>query len=354
MAAWKKVKLPPSATLFDAINLLEKQAIVGIILITDAKDYLLGTVTDGDIRRALIAGKDTASCIEEVMNRKPVVARGEVETHVIENLASLGNVTRVPILDNDGRVKGIQCTDTIAPKERGDNRVVIMAGGLGTRLKPITDNIPKPLVSVGGKPILERILEQLQTQGFRNITLAVYYKSEMIQEFFGDGSHWGLEISYIHEEKPLGTAGALGLLPSGLGSTPILVLNCDLLTKINFRQLIDFHNEENATATVAARQYDIQVPYGVVKTKGAKVQGIEEKPVQSHFVNAGIYVISPQMLSFLKKDQRSDMPMLIEEAIAKGHHVSMFPVHEYWLDIGAMPELSLARNQIKDNSDDWR
>lgn len=349
---WRNALIRSSATLYDAIKLLESEALIGIALVVDSEDKLIGTVTDGDVRRALIEGCPMDAPVTQVLNAEPVLGKQNDEVDKLNRIASMGNVTRIPIIDHDGHVCGLRFVDE-SISGGTEPRVVIMAGGFGTRLRPITEQIPKPLVRVGGKPILERLIEQLRGQGLCRVTIALFYKAEMIREYFGDGEKWGVDISYVFEEEPLGTAGALGLLSRELPGQPILVLNCDLLTKVNFSQLLDFHAEERSNATVGVRQYDIQVPYGVIRTEGKAVRSIDEKPTQSHFINAGIYVFDSQFLSLLSPGEKIDMPDLIRLGIDKDRKVTVFPIHEYWLDIGALPELSAARSELKDNSSDW-
>jgi len=221
----------------------------------------------------------------------------------------------------------------------------LMAGGLGSRLGELTKDTPKPLLKVGTKPILEVILENFISHGFHRFYISVNYKAEMIRDYFGDGSRWGVEIRYLHEHKRLGTAGALSLLPDN-PTLPVLVMNGDLLTKVNFRQLIDFHNETNSKATMCVREFELQVPYGVVQIANHRLRAIEEKPVQRFFVNGGIYVLSPDMLQFIPEDSFYDMPTLFDEIIARGEETSVFPIREYWIDIGRADDFERANDEV--------
>jgi NDP-sugar pyrophosphorylase family protein len=222
--------------------------------------------------------------------------------------------------------------------------VVLMAGGLGTRLQPLTDECPKPLLAVGGRPILETILESFAEQGFKRIFLSVNHKAEMIRSHFGAGERWGVQVEYLHESIRLGTAGALSLLPER-PTTPVVVMNGDLLTRTNFDNLLRFHNAQDAIATMAVREYDFQVPYGVVRLNGANIESIEEKPVQRFFVNAGIYTLSPEALDYLPIQTMFDMPNLFEHLIAAGKTTAAYPLREYWLDIGRLEELERAQRE---------
>jgi NDP-sugar pyrophosphorylase family protein len=221
-----------------------------------------------------------------------------------------------------------------------------MAGGFGKRLQPLTDNVPKPLLKVGKNPILENILIQFIEAGFHNFYISTHYKAEMVREYFGDGGNWGIKIRYIHENKPLGTAGGLGLLPNNLPKLPILVMNGDLLTKIDFSELLNFHLQEKGDATMCVREYDFQVPYGVVKTEELRIISIEEKPVQRFFVNAGVYVLNSSILESIDGINYLDMPQLLEGVIENCGQVNMFPVHEYWLDIGQIEQFNQAQQDI--------
>ena len=337
----------------DAVAVLEREAVTGIVVVVGENSELLGTITDGDIRRALISKKEMSSPLKSFMNVDPVVASVGSDSAQIRALCEKGNVTTLPILDQGKKVVGVAVAVEGNELNVLENRVVIMAGGFGRRLEPITNDLPKPLVPVGGKPILERLIEQLVDLGFHNIYLAIHYKAEMIEEYFGTGSQWGAKIEYLKENSPLGTAGSLASLPSGLPDLPIIVMNCDLLTKANFRQLIDFHMVEKAVATVCVREYDIQVPYGVVEIDRYKLRSIVEKPINKFFVNAGIYVIEQTLLSLLDENVSVDMPTLLDMCLKENMHVAVFPIHEYWLDIGAVTELTVARQEVEMNLRDW-
>jgi NDP-sugar pyrophosphorylase family protein len=223
-----------------------------------------------------------------------------------------------------------------------------MAGGFGKRLKPLTDSTPKPLLKVGNKPILENILEQFIATGFHKFYISTHYKAEMVREYFGDGSNWNVSIEYIHEETPLGTAGGLGLLPNNLTKLPILVMNGDLLTKVNFEQLLNFHLQEGGAATMCVREYDFQVPYGVIKADGRRIISIQEKPIQSFFVNAGIYVLNPSILDAVDGKNYLDMTQLLEDKIENDEQVNLFPIHEYWLDIGGSKQFDRAQKDLRE------
>ena len=253
----------------------------------------------------------------------------------------------MPLVDAEKRLIGLDTLDDLLKPKDKENRVVLMAGGLGMRLRPLTADCPKPMINVGNKPLLETILENFISYGFRRFYVSVNYKADVVKSYFGDGSKWGADICYLHEEKSLGTAGALSLIPEK-PQHDLLVMNGDLLTKINFSQLLHFHKEKNAMGTMCVREYDFQVPYGVVQIEKDKMLGISEKPVHRFFVNAGIYVLAPQALDFVPHNTYLDMPSLFENMIAKKNEAVVFPVREYWLDIGQMSDYDRANGEYKD------
>jgi dTDP-glucose pyrophosphorylase len=342
MHNWKNIIISKSATMNDAIQVLNKESF-RIAMVVNDKNSLVGTVTDGDIRRALISHLSMDSPVSEFMFTKPTVAFEEDSKDMILAQMKEMDLLQIPILDKNNKVVGIETLHHLLQNIKFDNPVVLMAGGFGKRLKPLTDNIPKPLIKVGTKPILQGILEQFIDAGFYNFFISTHYKSEMVREFFGDGSNWNVNIKYIHEDKPLGTAGGLGLLPKNIRDLPILIMNGDLLTKVDFKELLNFHLKNGGDATMCVREYDFQVPYGVVKSKDHQIIAIEEKPKHTFFVNAGIYVLDKSMIKGLNGDKYVDMPNLIEKKINSNGQVNMFPIHEYWLDIGHINHLDQAQ-----------
>lgn len=340
-----KIQIRPEASILDAIKAIDTGGIK-IALIAGADGKLMGTVTDGDIRRGLLKGIGTQQPVSEVMNSNPrVIEAGSGSAAAVEKMRRL-SIQQLPVVDTEGRVVGIELFDELVAPQSSDTLVVLMAGGLGTRLRPLTETLPKPMIPVGGRPLLETIVRNFELQGFRRIYLSVNYKSEVIREHFGDGLKFGVSIDYLTEEKRMGTAGALSLLPDfPLG--PIIVMNGDLLTSVNFRHLVDFHKQQGARATMCVREYSFQVPYGVVQTDGSRLTQIVEKPVHSFFVNAGVYVIDPSALVLLPEDQPFDMPQLFDAITARGDVASVFPIHEYWLDIGRFDDLERAQDDFR-------
>jgi dTDP-glucose pyrophosphorylase/predicted transcriptional regulator len=342
MHKWQNIIIREDDTMETAIKVLNKEAL-RIVLVVNKYDQLVGTVTDGDIRRGLIKQMQMNVVITKIMFKNPIVVSvKETKESILSLMNSLG-LLQIPIIDSDRRVVGLEVLQKLIKKNKYDNPVFLLAGGLGKRLKPLTDSTPKPMLKVGTKPILENILNQFISVGFHNFYISTHYMAEKVQKYFGDGSNWGVSINYVHEEKPLGTAGGLGLLPNNLIDLPILIMNGDLLTKIDFIELLNFHLQEGGDATMCVREFDFQVPYGVVNLKDHRVTSIVEKPVHRFFVNAGIYILSQSMLNEIDGINYLDMPQLLEDKIKNLGQINMFPVHEYWLDVGQMDQFSQAQ-----------
>jgi len=340
---WKQVLLSRSTPILEALKVIDKSSLQ-IALIVDGEHRLLGTVTDGDVRRGIMKGISLDRPVSDVMNPSPTVARLNDGRESILSLMKTKELRQIPVLDEHGTVVGIEFLDSLIQLRKRDNWVVLMAGGVGSRLRPLTDECPKPLLKVGSKPILETIVENFVEYGFHRFFLSVNYKAEMLKEYFGDGSRWGVEIAYLHEDQAMGTAGPLGLLP-GRPAQPLLVMNGDLLTKVNFQQLLDYHQEHAAAATMCVREYSFQVPYGVAKLEKHRLLDIEEKPTHRAFVSAGIYVLEPKVLDLIPGGSYYDMPDLFKQMIARELEVTTFPIREYWLDIGRMDDLERAKGE---------
>jgi dTDP-glucose pyrophosphorylase len=316
-----------------------------IVLVTDEKRVLRGIVTDGDIRRAILSGVSLEDPVTAVMTNEPTVVQPHKDRKAVLALMREKNLLHVPVVDEAGRVVGLEVIDHIVGPESRPNPVVLMAGGLGTRLRPLTSDCPKPLLKVGGKPILETILDNLVSVGFDRFFISVNYKSEMIEEYFGDGTRWGIDIQYLYEEKRLGTAGPLSLLPD-VPDCPLLVMNGDLLTNLPFGRVLDYHQDRNVLGTMCVRDHDMQVPFGVVQMEDERITDIEEKPVYSYFVNAGVYVLDPQALSYVPHDTFFDMPDLFKRLIGEQRGAATFPIQEYWMDIGHREDFQQAQNEF--------
>lgn len=336
-----KLTIRSNTSLRDAIAAIDKGA-KQIALVTDDHGHMLATVTDGDVRRGLLRGVGLNDPVSAIMQTKFQAIKMSQGPKAAKLLMQERGVHHVPIVDEEGRLVDLAYVDDLAGNSRRETLVVLMAGGLGARLMPLTETVPKPMLNMGERPILEVILNKFLDQGFYKFIIAVNYKAEMIKGHFGDGAQFGANIKYVHETIRMGTAGALSLIPSQ-PEAPFIVMNGDLLTTLNFGALVDFHTEEAAVATMCARKFRMQVPYGVVQFEGTKFQTIIEKPVESYFVNAGIYVLSPSTLVHLKPGAPLDMPDLFERVRNDSGNASVYPMTEYWIDIGRLEDLERAR-----------
>ncbi|CCQ75367.1 nucleotidyltransferase family protein [Magnetospira sp. QH-2] len=342
---WKNTLVLETATLGDAIRMLETSALQ-ICLIVDKDDRLTGTVTDGDIRRGILRGFGLDRPIMDVACRDPLTWRPDGDPVELLQVMSERSVRQVPLVDGHGLVVGLTMREDLLSPHPLPNWVVLMAGGLGMRLRPMTEFTPKPLLKVGTKPLLESIIEAFAQQRFENFFLSVNYLADKIRDHCGDGSRWDVSIRYLEEQEKLGTAGALGLLPE-TPTHPVIVMNGDVLTKVNFRSLLEYHQEQKAMVTVCVREYDVQVPFGVVKLDDQRIASIVEKPVHSFFVNGGIYVLEPDLIARVEPGQPLDMPTLIDDAIGRGETVAAFPVREYWLDVGRVDDFLRAETEYR-------
>jgi len=343
---WQRNLIDPGTSIIEAMKIIDDSALQ-IALVVDDQSRLLGVVTDGDIRRALLKGLSLEEPVHLIMNRNFTAADQQASAEEILGLMRRKSLHHIPLVDSQGRVAGLKVLDAMIQPPRLDNWVVLMAGGQGTRLRPLTEHTPKPMLQVGNKPMLEIILENFVDQRFQKFFLALHYKADMIEANFGDGSRWDVSIQYLREEQPLGTAGALGLLPERPQS-PTIVMNGDLLTKVNFQHLLNFHQTYRAVASMCVRDFHFQVPYGVIGLDQHHLLRIDEKPVQQFFVNAGIYVLEPQVFDLVPKDTYLDMPALFNKLIQEGFETVAFPIREYWMDIGQLDDFKRANGEYFD------
>jgi len=339
---WKSAVVNVLATAEDALHILNSAAL-RIALIVDDENHLLGVLTDGDIRRGLLNRIDFSQPVSAMMNTSPLKALVGTKRDTLRQMMESKSVLHIPLIDSDGCLVGLETLQHLLSPQIRNNWVFLMAGGFGTRLSPLTDKCPKPLLPVGGKPILESIIESFIEAGFRNFFISVHYMSEQIKNYFGDGSRWNITILYIEEETPLGTAGALGMLPESI-DTPVVMMNGDVVTRLDFNALLDFHEAHQAKITMCVREYDMQVPFGVVEGEESFVTSIIEKPVHRFFVNAGIYVVAPEAIKQTRPPQRLDMPDLVSNILANEDKVAKFPIYEYWLDIGRPDDFERAQH----------
>lgn len=335
----------PDSTITDAVLAINKGGI-RIAVVVDDSMHLKGVVTDGDIRRALLAHIDFKASVGTIMNAFPTVVPVGTSSAEIMAIMKEKSILHLPVVDEKNRLIFIETFEhVIDSKTKKSSPVFLMAGGFGTRLRPLTNSIPKVMLKVGSKPILETILLGFIEHGFSEFYISVFYLADQIKEHFGDGSKWGVNIHYVEEDNPLGTGGSLSLLPDHI-SEPLIVMNGDLLTRINFNSLLSFHRSRGAAATMCVREYTMEVPYGVIESNDIKITSIVEKPKQHYFVNAGVYVLSPDVFKKLPRDKHKDMPDLFNDLISAQKNVFMFPVHEYWLDIGRLGDFEQAQQDV--------
>lgn len=343
------LRVTPHASLREVISVINENA-QQFALVVDPTDHLLGVVTDGDVRRAILRGDELDSPAHLVMNANPRFASADLPLQRIYELMAASDVRQMPLVDPAGIVTGYATLDELAHAEKVSTPIVLMAGGKGQRLYPLTKDIPKPMLPVGDTPIIGIILERLRSQGFTDVRISVNYLAEVIEEYVGDGSRFDLKVQYIHENEPLGTAGALATQKGSINE-PFIVMNSDLLTHVNLRDLLEFHAKNNAAATVGVREHVIQVPFGVVTVQDSFVTALTEKPLHRSLVSAGIYALDPAALEQLEVGVYCDMPTLLSGLMENTHMVAAFPIHESWLDVGRPEDLNLARSEAQSLGD---
>ena len=342
---WRHATLPENATIQDAIRSLDEVALQ-IVLVVNNENKLIGTISDGDIRRGLLKGLRLDSLIESIISRNPLVVPERMQRDLVLQLMTVNKIRQIPIVDEDGRILGLHLWDYLAQPIQRNNAMVIMAGGRGTRMRPHTENCPKPMLQVAGKPMLEHIIQRAKAEGFHEFIISIHYLGHVIEDYFSDGSYLGVKIHYLREETPLGTAGALSLMKVR-PSKPFVITNGDVMTDIRYSELLEFHDRHSADATMAVRQHEWQHPFGVVQMRGVKIEAIEEKPISRTHINAGVYVLSPPVLEYLDPGGVCDMPTLFERIRKAGRQTIAYPMHEPWLDVGRPVDLIDAnKNQM--------
>ena len=343
--SWRKAVVNLEASLEDAMRVLDDAAL-RIVLIVDADMHLMGIMTDGDMRRVILSHQPLTTPVQSVMNAKPRTANINSDVNA-RRIFVEKHAHHVPLINDEGQLVGLETYFELLQRPERDNWVLLMAGGFGRRLGDLTQNCPKPMLHVGGRPILEQIIESFVSDGFRKFYISLHYLPDVIRNYFGDGSGHGVTIRYVEETSPLGTAGALGLVPDTEG-LPMLMMNADVLVKLDYAALLDYHISTNSDLTVCTRQYEVQIPFGVVLNSGQRVTGLAEKPVQKHLINAGIYVVSPDAVEQCKPERRIDMPELIGDNIADNKNVMIYLINDYWIDVGRPDDF--ARAQRDSNS----
>ncbi|CBS91541.1 conserved protein of unknown function, putative nucleotidyl transferase (plasmid) [Azospirillum lipoferum 4B] len=342
MLDWKLMALGPEQPILDALRRFEDNH-EQICLVVDPDDRLLGTITEGDVRRALLGNLTLQSPVQAIMTKHPIQVRSGTSAPAMLRLMRHHVIRYIPVVDEHGRVQALQgLQDLIMPTR--DNSVVLMAGGEGRRLRPLTETCPKPMVRIGTKPILELILQEFIDQGFHKFYISINYLGDKIKQYFGDGSFWNVEINYLKENDKMGTAGALSLLPER-PRQPIIVMNGDLLTRVNFQELLDHHEVAGNAITLGIRDYAVEIPYGVVILDNQRVTGLMEKPTHRYSINCGVYALDPRCLELVPRHMSTDMPKLMQDAIDAGWSVGGFPIDEYWIDIGRMSDLERANRE---------
>lgn len=342
------------ANLIDAVEVIES-TFKRLAVVVSKNDDVIGTLTDGDIRRALLDGNTLEMPVVHAMNKRPIMANADEPCDFLIKLLNQHNIRSLPLIDPNGKyVRVVHLSELLNEMDKvfeGSTftAAVIMAGGEGTRLRPLTERVPKPMVDINGLPLLERQIHKLKKAGIFKIFISVNYLKESIIKYFGDGSEFGVKIHYLHEEKKMGTAGALALMPDIQDCGPLIVMNGDVLTTSDFVNLFHFHIEHKATITISTVDYQIQVPYGVISCEGAVVKELIEKPSQHFFCNAGIYALSRNAIKRVPKDSFYNMTDLIEECLQQSLSVTVFPMHEYWADIGTPGDLAKARSEFLSN-----
>jgi dTDP-glucose pyrophosphorylase len=343
---WRDSILPAEALLGDVIENLNSSGL-RVVLCVDKGDRFLGLATDGDLRRGLLRGLTMKSSIADIVNLNPLFVREGTDRQTVRSLMTSNRILQIPVISSEGHLVGLHLWDDLGSVPEHEHAMVIMAGGKGVRLRPFTENCPKPMLHVGGKPMLQHIIERAKTQGFKKFVLSVNYLGQMIQEHFKDGSDFGVEIIYAQEDKPLGTAGALSLIGHHITSD-FIVTNGDVLADVDYFDLINFRQKHDAHGAMAVRLYEWTNPYGVVRMQGADIIGFTEKPVVRSHINAGIYAFTPASLAYLQMQEHCDMPSLFDRLREAGHRTVAYPLHEPWLDVGRPDDLDRANAEFSD------
>lgn len=345
---FKKLMIASDEKIFKAIEILDNTE-KKIVLVTDEKKRLLGTITDGDIRRGLIKKIEIDQSVNKIMNKKPIYISHHISRNDALNIMKDKDILHLPITDKEKKIIDIYFANESTAIQM-KNTVLLMAGGFGKRLFPITAKIPKPMIKIGGKPILERIIENFKGYGFVNFEISTHYLPSKIKNYFKDGKKWNINISYINEDQPLGTAGSIALIKNK-DSLPIILANGDIITDLNFEELLKFHNKHNAEITLVIKEYNVQVPYGVVETNNLSIKKIHEKPNQKFHINSGVYVINRSIIKNLKKNKALSMSDLINKSIKLRKKIMAFPIHEQWIDVGEYAQLDKARKNYLNSND---
>ncbi|WP_116472411.1 nucleotidyltransferase family protein [Zobellella maritima] len=346
MTEWNSVVLATGATIRDAMRIIDRAAL-RIALVCDEQQRLQGTVTDGDIRRGLLVDCNMDDPVARVMNSQPKTARITDSRTQCLKIMDKYDLLALPVVNELGELLGLETLHHALQPTKRDNPVFIMAGGFGTRLRPLTDHCPKPMLRVGEKPMLAHLIDRFIQLGFHQFYISTHYMPEQIRDYFGDGSRLGVSIRYVHEDIPLGTGGALGLLPGDIPQLPLIMMNGDVLTKVDFTHLLAHHEQQGFDATMCVRELEHQVPFGVIESNDSLITGMVEKPTYRYRINTGIYVLSPACVASVQSGTKIDMPTLLEQRMAEQQKVGIYTSHDYWLDIGRKSDYEQAQADIK-------
>jgi len=346
MKSFEDTIISPKSTIREAMRELNNSSL-RIVLVCNSSMKLLGTVTDGDIRRGLLGKCNMDDPIEKVMNTAPKTVKGQYSRQQCMEIMDTYDLLALPVVDDQNYLISLETLHQVLQPDKRDNPVFIMAGGFGTRLRPLTDNCPKPMLHVGDKPMLEHLINQFRALGFHDFYISTHYMPEVIQEHFGDGRQWNISITYVHEDSPLGTGGALGLLPRSLPELPLIMMNGDVLTKINFDELLEHHELNGLDATMCVRELEYKISYGVVESDDGLITNMVEKPTYRYHINTGIYVLSRECVFSVQPNTEIDLPTLLKQRMDINKKVGIYTTHEYWLDIGQMADYQKAQEDIK-------
>lgn len=344
---WHQIILHKSSTIGQVVQKLDENGL-RIVLVVDKLNNLIGTISDGDVRRGLLKGLILDSPIINIIHYNALVVLPEMSRQMVMQLMLANKIQQIPVVDKNKKLLGLHLWDEITKSPERNSLMVIMVGGKGTRLLPYTQNQPKPMVLVAGKPMLEHIIERAKLEGFKHFVLAIHHLGHVIESHFGNGERLGVKIDYLREQSPLGTAGALGLL-NPKPEEPFLVTNGDVITDISYGAMLDFHNRYQASATMAVRIHEWRHPFGVVQVQDLEIVGFEEKPVEQCHINAGVYVLSPEVLNELNAGISCDMPTLFQRLKLKTKRTLAYPMHELWLDVGNPKDLQAANANLFSN-----
>jgi dTDP-glucose pyrophosphorylase len=340
----KRTMFSPRRSISEAVLHLN-DAGTGVLVLCEEDGRLVGLLTDGDVRRAMLRGISFGGHCGSIATLSPVVVSPDVPAVEALRLMNERDINQLPVVDpQDGKVVGLLLRRDLVTEEQLAVAAVVMAGGFGTRLLPLTSDIPKPMLPVGDRPLLERTIEKLRDAGIRRVNVTTHYLPEKITSHFGDGQSYGVDIAYVTEDRPLGTAGGLGLLPEQ--EEPLLVVNGDILCTVDFRDLVSYHRKNRADITVCVRKHEVKIPYGVVECEGPRLLRLKEKPSVSVLVNAGIYLLEPSVRRFIPQGERFDMTDLIGRLLANGRPVASYPIVGYWLDVGQHDDYRKAQSDF--------